>query len=275
MSVDQTDEPDEAPPRSGYAEHHQPGVQSGMQSALLYNVERFALPTILDPRPPLLQRVVEDRPPLRLVGQFPGGRRQLRLYRDARLGLAAPAGLRRVRLLGRVQRRVHPDRGGHCDGAVPCPASGSPSSSPSPSAPLVGLGNGNTVARLGVNSLIVTLGTSGVLLGVVEWYTGSQSINNGHLHSLVNFGSANFLGIPDVVYLLFGVAVVVYYVLQHTPYGRYLTSIGSNARAARLVGLRVARFKLSAFVVAGGIGRAWPACSWWPRTAAPPPRRGP
>jgi ribose transport system permease protein len=117
----------------------------------------------------------------------------------------------------------------------------------------VGLGNGNTVSRLGVNSLIVTLGTSGILLGVVEWYTGSQSINEGISNSLVNFGSESFLSVPDVVYLLAGVALVVYYVLQHTPYGRYLTSVGSNARAARLVGLRVDRLKLSAFVLAGAL----------------------
>jgi ribose transport system permease protein len=117
----------------------------------------------------------------------------------------------------------------------------------------IGLGNGNTVARVGVNSLIVTLGTAGVLLGVVEWYTGSQSINNGISGSLINFGSENFIGIPDTVWLLFGVALVAYYVIEHTPYGRYLTSVGSNPRAARLVGLRVDRLKLSAFVLAGAL----------------------
>jgi ribose transport system permease protein len=87
---------------------------------------------------------------------------------------------------------------------------------------LVGLNNGNVVARLGVNSLIVTLGTSGILLGIVEWYTNGQSISLGISQSLLNFG-------------------------------RYLTSIGSNARAARLVGLRVDRLKLSAFVISGAL----------------------
>jgi ribose transport system permease protein len=117
----------------------------------------------------------------------------------------------------------------------------------------VGLNNGNVVARVGVNSLIVTLGTSGLLLGVVNWYTGSQSISEGISGKLVSFGSSNFLGIPDVCYLLAGAAIVAYYVLEHTPYGRYLTSIGSNARAARLVGLRVERLKLSAFVISGAL----------------------
>jgi ribose transport system permease protein len=118
---------------------------------------------------------------------------------------------------------------------------------------IVGLNNGNVVARVGVNSLIVTLGISGVLLGVVNWYTGSQSISEGISGKLVSFGDSNFLGIPDVCYLLLGAAVLAYYVLEHTPYGRYLTSIGSNPRAARLVGLRVERLKLSAFVISGAL----------------------
>lgn len=118
---------------------------------------------------------------------------------------------------------------------------------------LVGVANGNTVARLGVNSLIVTLGTSGVLLGIVEWYTQSQSITTGISSALFQFGSRDTLGIPDVVLLLAVAALVVYYLLEHTPYGRYLTSIGSNARAARLVGLRVERLKFSAFVLSGAL----------------------
>lgn len=118
---------------------------------------------------------------------------------------------------------------------------------------LVGLNNGNVVAKLGVNSLIVTLGTSGILLGVVEWYTNGQTISVGISQSMLNFGFGNVAGIPDAVLLLTGVALIVYYVLEHTPYGRYLTSIGSNARAARLVGLRVDRLKLSAFVLSGAL----------------------
>jgi ribose transport system permease protein len=117
----------------------------------------------------------------------------------------------------------------------------------------IGLNNGNAVARIGVNSLIVTLGTSGVLLGLVNWYTHGQSIGRGISTTLTNFGSNNWLGVPEVFYLLAVVALLVYYVLEHTPYGRYLTSIGSNEQAARLVGLNVRRLKLSAFVLSGAL----------------------
>jgi ribose transport system permease protein len=116
---------------------------------------------------------------------------------------------------------------------------------------VIGLSNGNTVARIGVNSLIVTLGVSTALLGVVEWYTKGQSIINHISKHLTNVGSGNWLGIPRTLYFLAVVAALVYYLLEHTPFGRYLHSIGSNEDAARLVGLRVERLVLLAFVLSG------------------------
>jgi ribose transport system permease protein len=127
----------------------------------------------------------------------------------------------------------------------------------------VGLSNGNTVARVGVNSLIVTLGVSQVLLGLVQWYTGGQSIITDISPDLIKIGGnvvtiggdaaegvAGF-GIPGTVVFLAVVALFVWYLLEHTPYGRYLHSIGSNREAARLVGLRVERNVLLSFVLSG------------------------
>jgi ribose transport system permease protein len=118
---------------------------------------------------------------------------------------------------------------------------------------VVGLSNGNTVARIGVNSLIVTLGVATVLLGIVEWYSKGQSIIRGIPKNLTNVGTGNWLGIPRTVFFLAVVALGVYYLLEHTPYGRYLHSIGSNRDAARLVGLPVERLVLISFVLSGGL----------------------
>jgi ribose transport system permease protein len=115
----------------------------------------------------------------------------------------------------------------------------------------IGLSNGNTVARIGVNSLIVTLGISSVLLGIVQWYTNGQSISNHISPWLTNIATDTWFGLPVTLYILAIAALVVYYLLEHTPYGRYLYSIGSNREAARLVGLRVERYVLFAFVLSG------------------------
>jgi ribose transport system permease protein len=118
---------------------------------------------------------------------------------------------------------------------------------------VIGLLNGNTVARVGVNSLIVTLGTAGILLGVVNWYTHANSYgtSNGSVYSLGQLNTV--LGIPRIDILVGIVALLCWYVINHTPFGRQLMSVGSNPAAARLVGLRVPRTKLLAFVVSGAL----------------------
>ena len=47
MSVDQTDQAEAAGLGSANEDGHQPNAGLGMQSALLYNVERYALPALL------------------------------------------------------------------------------------------------------------------------------------------------------------------------------------------------------------------------------------
>jgi ribose transport system permease protein len=116
---------------------------------------------------------------------------------------------------------------------------------------LIGLSTGNTVARVGVNSLIVTLGLSTVLLGIVKWYTGGNAIMQGLDKGVTSLGSKTLFEIPVVAYFLVVAALGVWYLLEHTPYGRYLQSIGSNREAARLVGLPVERYVLLAFVISG------------------------
>jgi ribose transport system permease protein len=47
--------------------------------------------------------------------------------------------------------------------------------------------------------------------------------------------------------------LAAWYVLAQTPYGRCLYAIGSNPRAARLVGIPVRRYVLLAFAAAGAL----------------------
>lgn len=114
---------------------------------------------------------------------------------------------------------------------------------------VIGLVNGLLVAYVGVNSLIATLGVGIAVSGLVEWYAGGRSILIETTGSLAKVGSSNWFGVPSLFYFVAGFAVVFYYLLQHTPLGRYLHSIGSNATAAHLVGLDVRRLTLLAFVV--------------------------
>jgi ribose transport system permease protein len=116
---------------------------------------------------------------------------------------------------------------------------------------VVGIVSGLTVGRIGVSSVIVTLGISAALTGIVAWYTSSQSIITGISSDLTDLGSGEWLGVPRTLIVLAFVALIVYYVLEHTPFGRCLYSIGSNPAAARLVGLPVERLVITAFLLSG------------------------
>ena len=111
--------------------------------------------------------------------------------------------------------------------------------------------NGVLVTLLRVDPFIITLGTASAILGYIDWYTNDLAIVNGIPSGIIDFGRNNFLGVPDIVWVLALVALAIYYLLEHTPYGRNLHAIGSNRAAARLVGIRVERSIATAFVING------------------------
>ena len=115
----------------------------------------------------------------------------------------------------------------------------------------VGGMNGFLSTTLHVDPFIITLGTASIILGFIDWYTQGQAIINGIPSSLINFGRERMLGIPDIAWVLAVVALLIYYLLEHTPYGRSLHAIGSNRAAAKLVGIQVERTITSAFALTG------------------------
>jgi len=122
---------------------------------------------------------------------------------------------------------------------------------------LIGMVNGFLVARLSINSIIATLGMSSLISAFVQWYSQGQTISTGISQSLLNIGSALWLGIPRTFFFLVAVALVAWYVLEHTPSGRNLYAVGESPRAAELVGIPVRRYTFASFVAAGvfaGIG---------------------
>jgi ribose transport system permease protein len=115
---------------------------------------------------------------------------------------------------------------------------------------LVGIVNGIIVVHLKVTSLIATLGTSTIISGIVLQYTSGTSIVNVP-RSLTDFGDGDSLGLPNTLWVLVAVGIATIYLIEYTPFGRYLHSIGSNRRASVLVGIAVPRLVFLTYVVSG------------------------
>jgi len=115
----------------------------------------------------------------------------------------------------------------------------------------VGLINGVLVAKVGINSIITTLGSASIIGAMVLWYSEGVSIATNISPTLTDFGGTEPLGIPMPFYLLLLVGGIGWYVLEHMPVGRQLYAVGTNNRAAELVGLRVPRYVLLSLVASG------------------------
>ncbi len=117
----------------------------------------------------------------------------------------------------------------------------------------VGAVNALLVTRLGVNAVISTLGISIILGGVISVRTHGQGVSGDFPTAFIDFGTLNWFGVPRTAYALAVVTAAVYYMLNHTPFGRYLYALGSNRSAASLVGIRTKRIMAWSFMLGGAL----------------------
>src|SRR5215831_9151204 len=109
---------------------------------------------------------------------------------------------------------------------------------------VVGLATSWLVTRVGLPALIATLAMGtlcfGVTIAIVQanTTTGLIRLTRPPLRNIV---SAEILGIPVVVILMFVVYGAVYILLNHTKLGAHLYAMGGNPHAARLTGIRSMR----------------------------------
>lgn len=116
---------------------------------------------------------------------------------------------------------------------------------------LVGLLSGVIVVRFRVNSLIATLGMSEVLQAATLKISNNQEIAGAFSTRWGNLGNNNIGGIPYMVIYMLVIAIILWYVLEHTPVGRYLYAVGSNPEAARLAGLATNRLTYGSLAASG------------------------
>jgi rhamnose transport system permease protein len=115
-----------------------------------------------------------------------------------------------------------------------------------------GLFNGLLVARLGLPSLVVTLGTLALFRGLAFVVLGDEPVSEfplGFTEFGFNYVPGTQIPWPAVVFAV--LAVITFFVLHRSAVGRQIYAIGNNAEAARFSGVDVARIRIRLFVVSG------------------------
>ncbi|MGG6893085.1 MULTISPECIES: ABC transporter permease [Rhizobium] len=133
---------------------------------------------------------------------------------------------------------------------------------------LVGLINGIIIVYMRVPDLLATLGMMFLLLGLQRIPTEGRSIATGMTMpdgSVANGAfSPGFLAlgrhrfdfilpnlVPVSVVVLIVLAILIWFFLEYTRFGRMMYAVGSNERAAGLAGAPVNAYKISAYIISG------------------------
>ncbi|MCW2581095.1 MAG: Ribose transporter permease RbsC [Blastococcus sp.] len=115
---------------------------------------------------------------------------------------------------------------------------------------VVGLVNGIAVTVLGINSLVATLATGSIALGAGLWWTNGRIFSENVPDGFTAIGG-KVGGIPLPAVYAAILVLVLWWISQRMPVGRYLYAIGDNHEAARLTGIPVTKLTIGAFVASG------------------------
>jgi len=111
--------------------------------------------------------------------------------------------------------------------------------------------NGLLVARLGLPSIVVTIGTLSLFRGIAYIVLGDQAYS-GYPESFAWFGQGYVYWVITVEMVLFLIVAAAFGILLHrTTFGRAVYAIGNNPTAALFSGIRVPRVKFVLFLLTG------------------------
>jgi ribose transport system permease protein len=117
---------------------------------------------------------------------------------------------------------------------------------------VAGLINGLIIVYGRVNAIIATLAMLAAYKGIAQLISGGRAqgyVLGDDLFIFIARGSV--LGLPTMVWMLIIVALAVHVLLKYTDIGRNIYAIGGNATAARLAGININKYLISAYMLVG------------------------
>jgi ribose transport system permease protein len=116
---------------------------------------------------------------------------------------------------------------------------------------LIGVFNYLLIRVLSIPPIIATLSASFIVQSIAIWYGRGLKIKPPP--AFADFTTGRILGFPILAILAVLLAAAMSFVLARTLYGRSVTAMGQNTRAAALAGVPVERTRLLTYVLCAGL----------------------
>lgn len=120
---------------------------------------------------------------------------------------------------------------------------------------LLGMLSGYVTTRLFVPSFISTLAVGGIAFSIAQWLSGQRALNMDATQRNETFGwmIGRTWGVPNELLIAAVLVAICLFIERRTTLGRALKAVGAGELAAAASGLNVARYKILAFAISGGL----------------------
>lgn len=112
---------------------------------------------------------------------------------------------------------------------------------------VIGVANYALIKLLRIPPIIATLSSSFIIQSTAIWYNRGIRIKPPAI--LAELSTASTLGIPNVAWIALVISAIAWVLLERGIFGRWVSAIGQNMRAARLAGVPVDGVRFATYVL--------------------------
>lgn len=116
---------------------------------------------------------------------------------------------------------------------------------------LAGCVHGLIITTFNIPAFLVTFATQSVFLGLSMVITNNKIVSCTAPAAFTAIGSMKILGFPLPIYFMIVIAVLSWFVLRKTVFGRWIYAVGGNPAASEISGINVKRATILCYVFSG------------------------
>jgi ribose/xylose/arabinose/galactoside ABC-type transport system permease subunit len=127
----------------------------------------------------------------------------------------------------------------------------------------LGTMNGILVVYIGIPAFIATLGMYTLLTGLTGYVTGGGLFFDSKWPGNLKFLGRDFIAeipVPVIVFLIISIIAILY--IEHTRVGKHVLAVGGNEIAAKNMGIKTKKVKLSTYIISGFLGAIAGIVTW-------------
>lgn len=116
---------------------------------------------------------------------------------------------------------------------------------------IIGMIHGVIITYFKVPAFLITFASQIILSGIAQLALSNKILSCLDPPLFTAIGMKKILGFPLPIYFMIIAAIISYYVLNKTKYGRKIYAVGGNPVAAEFTGINSKRITISAYMISG------------------------